>query len=609
MIEPVRRRLRHYRRVWAMDFEYVHDAGEVPEPVCMVAWDLMTGDKVELWRRELRQGCPFDTGPGSLFIVFSGAGDLGCFLALGWPIPARVVDLYPEARQEVFDTGSPARASLLSAARRYGVPVMESADKEASRDLIIFRRFTDADRRRLLDYCAEDVLATGRVFMCMFGTLTRTRAAWNGVLLRGRYTAALARMERTGVPLDVESLSLAQRHWDGIKRRLIARVDSAYGLYVDGAFSAARFERYLRRQSIPWPRLESGALSLADGTFRQAARAHPQLGALRELRHVLAGMRLSDYTIGADGRNRVFLNPYGSVTGRNQPSNSRFIFGSARWSRSFIRPAPGMALAYCDWSAQEIAICAALSRDPALWGAYASGDPYWSFAVDAGLSPPVPYSKSDAAHVRLRKRCKALMLGVGYGMEAAGLAGALGVTLDEARELLLRHRESYRAFWRFVARVQDTGAAGLELRTRFHWVRRLKPGSGLPNPRSLQNWPAQANGAEMMRLAAAMLTEAGVQVCCPVHDAFLIEAPADELADTVAATRRLMMDASELVLGEGYRVRVGADEVRHPARYVDENAGTMFADVMTLARDLEAERACSGPSISSANRAFLGTQP
>ena len=34
------------------------------------------------------------------------------------------------------------------------------------------------------------------------------------------------------------------------------------------------------------------------------------------------------------------------------------------------------------------------------------------------------------------------------------------------------------------------------------------------------NFPMQAGGAEMMRIAAIAATEAGIEVCCPVHDAF-----------------------------------------------------------------------------------------
>jgi DNA polymerase-1 len=51
---------------------------------------------------------------------------------------------------------------------------------------------------------------------------------------------------------------------------------------------------------------------------------------------------------------------------RNTPSANRFIFGPSVWLRRLIKPAPGMALAYIDWSSQEVAIAAALSGDPFL---------------------------------------------------------------------------------------------------------------------------------------------------------------------------------------------------------------------------------------------------
>lgn len=47
----------------------------------------------------------------------------------------------------------------------------------------------------------------------------------------------------------------------------------------------------------------------------------------------------------------------------------------------------GRAIAYVDWSSQEIAIAGALSGDEMLWQAYESGDPYIAFAKQAGLVP------------------------------------------------------------------------------------------------------------------------------------------------------------------------------------------------------------------------------
>ncbi len=49
------------------------------------------------------------------------------------------------------------------------------------------------------------------------------------------------------------------------------------------------------------------------------------------------------------------------------------------------------------------------------------------------------------------------------------------------------------------------------------------------NPRSLRNFPCQANGAEMLRLACCLATERGVNVVAPVHDASIVEGPPTRL--------------------------------------------------------------------------------
>jgi hypothetical protein len=55
-----------------------------------------------------------------------------------------------------------------------------------------------------------------------------------------------------------------------------------------------------------------------------------------------------------DGRNRVLIPAFRARTGRNQPSNSKFIFGPSVWLRGLIQPQPGYGLAYIDCSQQEI---------------------------------------------------------------------------------------------------------------------------------------------------------------------------------------------------------------------------------------------------------------
>ena len=101
------------------------------------------------------------------------------------------------------------------------------------------------------------------------------------------------------------------------------------------------------------------------------------------------------------------------------------------------------------------------------------------------------------------------------------------------------------------------------------------------NPRSLRNFVCQGNGAEMMRLAACLATERGVEVCAPVHDAFLICAPLDRLEEDVAAMRAAMAEASRIVLG-GFELGTDVSITRWPDRYMDSRGRVMWDRVMGL---------------------------
>ena len=80
----------------------------------------------------------------------------------------------------------------------------------------------------------------------------------------------------------------------------------------------------------------------------------------------------------------------------------------------------------------------------------------------------------------------------------------------------------------------------------FGWRVQVPP---ISNPRSLSNFPMQANGAEMLRLACCLATERGIEVCAPVHDAVLICAPLERLDADVARMQDAMREASRIVLG------------------------------------------------------------
>ncbi len=568
-----------YTAVWVLDFEFIARDGEHPEVVCMVAHDLISGRWVRVWRGEFSNP-PFPLDEHTLLVGYSAAAEWSCFIALGWPNPARCIDLYAEFTRitnGAFD--GKLFPSLLAATTYFGINAMDADHKGEMRDLILTGGpWSDTQRQEILDYCAVDVRMTADLFHAMLPRLQESRLSLGGALLRGRYTCAVARMEWNGIPIDMEMLHRLRNGWDDIKRDLIAEIDRQYDVYVDTTFVAARFAIYVEKKGIPWPRLPTGALMLDDDTFRERAKSYPIIAPLRELRHALGKMRLNSLAVGRDGCNRTGQMPFASKTGRNQPSNSRNVFGTSRWMRSLIKPAHGRAIAYVDWVSQEIGIAAALSGDDVLWEAYTSGDPYMAFAKQAGLVPP---EATKATHKAERQRAKAIVLGVGYGMGPEAMAVQAGLHIDEARDLLLRHKMTYRKFWEWATANQNAGLMGMELRTTFGWTWQAGTGTTV-NPRSLLNWPMQANGAEMMRLACCLLTEQGITVCCPVHDALLVEGPADDMDRVIAATRLAMEQASEMVLGKGRIVKTDVELVTYPDRYADEGGVEMWDKTKAL---------------------------
>jgi hypothetical protein len=391
-------------------------------------------------------------------------------------------------------------------------------------------------------------------------------------------------MEHRGIPIDTATFQHLQHNWRAVQTKLIAEVDQRYGVFEGATFKKERFARYLAARKIPWPMLDSGQLDLTDDTFRSQARAYPAVAELRELRAALGQMRLfEDLAIGPDGRNRTSLAPFRARTGRNQPSNARFIFGPARWLRSLILPQPGWAIAYLDFISQEIGVGASLSGDEAMLEAYSSGDFYLAFARQAGAVPP---GATKATHGEQRSLFKAAALAVMYGMGAESLAQKIGKPTAAAAELLAIHRRTYPKFWQWSQAAVDRAMLTGQIQTVFGWPLRVGPqgGGGRPsaNPRALANFPVQGNAAEMLRLACCLLVERGVRVCAPIHDALLVEGPSSEIDAVVAETQAAMAEASRLVLA-GFEVGIDAKIARSPARYVDEAGAAFWHTVMRLA--------------------------
>ena len=301
-------------------------------------------------------------------------------------------------------------------------------------------------------------------------------------------------------------------------------------------FSAERWAAYLARKGIPWPRLESGALALDDDTFREMARAYPaEVGPIRELRHALSQLRLNELAVGTDGRNRCLLSAFGSRD-RPQPTEQRqFIFGPSAWLRSLIRPEPGPGRGLRRLVRAGVGHCRRPVRRPAHAGGLPVRRPLL-WLRQACRRRAARRHEEDAR--REREQFKVVALGVLYGLSAEGLARKLNVPPCHGRELLRMHQQTFRAFWDWSDQIEmrrrcSPAACGPCSAGRFTSAATRTRGSSATSR-------CRRNGAEMMRLACCLATERGIAVCCPVHDALLVEGPADGI---VRSSRRPPGDA------------------------------------------------------------------
>jgi hypothetical protein len=119
---------------------------------------------------------------------------------------------------------------------------------------------------------------------------------------------------------------------------------------------------------------------------------------------------------------------------------------------------------------------------------------------------------------------------------------------------------------------------GIPLETVFGWTTLgREPVKAL----TFRNFPAQSNGAEMLRAAIIGLVQAGITVCAPVHDAVLIEGTIEEIDQLVNLSQSIMEAASRLVL-EGFTIRTDAKIIRYPDRYSDPRGVEMWNKVTKL---------------------------
>ena len=601
-LDLLRRLLAAYREVWFIDTEfnfrpsrdhtfpgYPQSDASIQHPVALVGRELFGGRVARLFEDGFGlDGPPFGLGDDTLFVAYSAAAEWQTFLAAGWELPVRAIDLFFEYRRHIcgvpgVDLSVAGNKRLPKALGHFNIPGHTAEEKDEEIALVLRGGpWTPSERERVLTYCESDVLPLPRLLFdlltadCCGTPLACDPLGVAQAVHRGRTSFAAARSTSHAIPLDTELLGLVLSDWERLKLAAVAEMDTL-GVYDEkGSFRERRFLDRMDELGIDWDRCSDGGPVTEAKYFEKMATHYPVVRPLYELHCTLAQLRLDKLAVGADGRNRAPLFPFGTKTGRNAPLSSRFLFGLPHWVRHFIKPGEGMAVAQLDYRSQEYHVAGVLSGDEELLRVVESDDAYMAFAIAAGLAPP---GATKQTHPEIRRICKVLLLGTAYGMGVRKFADDANIPLPQAAFLHSRLKRTFASYTRWSSFEVVAEARGERwLHTVYGW-RQFMDDS---RTTTVRNFPMQATGAEILRLAWCLATERNVRVCAPVHDALFIESPTADIEEAIRLTTEAMEEASAEVLG-GHVIPVTVEGITHwPDRFRPDEGAEMWERVLRL---------------------------
>nr|WP_238355937.1 DNA polymerase [Kribbella sandramycini] len=198
----------------------------------------------------------------------------------------------------------------------------------------------------------------------------------------------------------------------------------------------------------------------------------------------------------------------------------------------------GMTIWSVDYSQVEMKVIAALSGDPNMLRAVASGEDLHTFTAKLVMGPRWA-TMTDTEKAKARKLFKGVGFGKVYGGGAAGLARQTGITYEEAKAATDAYDAAFPGIKAYGRRLQRQAQFGkFEVVTPF--------GRHLPLDRdrmyAATNYVVQSTARDLLAKALVDLDNQGLSdhLLLPVHDEILGQAPVADANEFAHEVRRVM---------------------------------------------------------------------
>lgn len=508
-----------------------------------------------------------------VFVSYALNAEIESLLRLGIDVTRmKCIDLMAECRMITMshDRYFTADSSLLGQVRailKHDIKE-DKAHKEAMRELILSKtEWTESEWDSITLYCFSDIEHLEKLMKAVIQIHKNGNHPYSldVACSRGHYVRICAEMDfaSKGFPVYGDDIHLVYGNKDAVRDSIIFNLPplwkSCFVKKKGGGWtlSRKRVAEVISQNKWDWKRTETGLPVLETEYLSKLKDSMPVVKPLYSALQSLTTLNSSDLRDQiVDGYIKPRTFAFSAKTGRNglKPKHG-FLLNLPSWMRRMIRPHPGMLLVGVDWSQQEIAIAAALSGDKKLIEAYKSGDVYLTLGKMAGV---IPEDGTKKSHKKERDMFKALQLALGYGKGVKSLGVDFynimkddGVDLStasiKAQEIYNWHQLYFTDYWTWIRKeVSDARLRGW-ISSKDDWVEWV---SSRTLTTQLLNFPSQANGAAMLRLATLefyRLWKAGEidVLLCSQHDAFYFNMPAEKEGTGVVAVKKVMKNASE----------------------------------------------------------------
>ena len=509
--------------------------------------------------------------------------------------------------------------SLVEVTKRYLKIQRDCEEKATCRQLCIWN-LTEGSEDRIMKYCLEDVhdlipilkvqVEKYTMFMnhaYVLGNADITLPPIEALFYQCDMIRRFAKIADRGLPVDndyVEKLIVAsKKEISRLQGEFASKYPDVLQLGRDNKYHVSnvalqnhindivnsdldKYSEYPRTTSGKWSTKQDDLNKYFKGTGNMLDEYRHLNNTLTQLRGVSGEAKTNWLSTWSKDDSRLYyrsLNPFGSATGRCQPSISKgFVFGWAHYLYGIMAPSKGKWLVECDFHSEETAIQAALTRDDNYVELYKSKDIYLDMCDRLGLIDHEAYTTRELGSLKeeyanIRKKIKTFFLASSYGCGVNSLALKSGLSLAQAEETKFKlENEILKTYSSWKKRLIKASLSNKGTKYGFRlpngWSIRTSCKEADDKVTSIGNWPFQATGSfilqECIRRVQDELPE--IEIVATIHDAiaFQVDAGRNDLIEKVS---KIMKETADKILKIDYMGVGDADIVKEGEHFFCED--------------------------------------